>query len=99
MRRFRRKPWRKYSRASVYSLSHYIRYICCVILVWEMAFFARESLGAGGGLYRMSSILETESAAGEEDVKKAPDRTYGIRFRLEDGEIDVYRKEKLKSTN
>lgn len=47
----------------------------------------------------MSSILETETAAAEKDVKKVPDRAYGTRLRLEDGEIDVYRKEKLESTN
>lgn len=94
MGKFRKKPWRTYSRQSgVSKTSQYIRYLCCGILVLELAFFVRD-LADGGELFRIISTLET--AAGDEagDLK-----IYGIRLRLDDGEIDFYKKETLKSTD
>lgn len=100
MHKFRKKPWRHFSGGS--TCSHYIRLVCATVFILELAFFAREI--TGGRLYRTDSFLETVSG-------KTPDHDwdngseavsgniYGIRFRLEDGEIDFYKKEKLKSTN
>lgn len=100
MRKFRKKPWRHFSRGS--TCSHYIRLVCAAVFVLELAFFVRET--AGGRLYRTDSFLETVSGeesdhGGETGSEAVSESIYGLRFRLEDGEIDFYKKEKLKSTN
>ncbi len=88
MRPMRKKTWRRYSGGK--PCAHVIRAVCCCALMLELAFLAREMFD--GEWYRTDCVLET--AAGDEAEK-----TYGIRVRLQDGEIDFYKKEKLKSTN
>lgn len=84
-----KKPWRKIRSAK--DPSHIIRKLCYSLLILELAFFVRE-YGSGEMIWEKREDIWLESGAEEE----ALEQIYGVHFRLKEGKLEFYRKEKLK---
>lgn len=92
----KKKSWRKFRQNS--RDIQLIRYICCGMLVLELAFFVRESME--DGLFKVSRGAEVSV---EDEIpdggKSSYEKISGFRIRVQDGQIDFYRREEFKSTN
>lgn len=86
----RRKSWRKIP--TQLEKRKLIRKVCCSILVLELAFFAREWGNTWVFVSREEEVRMEPAGEAEEGYEKI----YGIRFRLEEGLVDFYKKEEFR---
>jgi len=96
--RHRRKPWRTFRKKR--RTDEVIRKVCAVFLVLELAFFVKQFKFPLVEVHRW----EEHEAEGQTEQRKAgPDSSkeimeiLGFRLRIEEGVIEIYRKEEIKN--